>query len=206
MDAGIIQAVKLKYRKRQLQHVLVEIEKQPSKLGPEILRDISVLQAIYWVNSVWQEVKPDTIPRCFAKCGFTESSVSGYVDTEVTFEDEDSEDDYPLSVLKMSTELFGCQFQELDIDRAFHTCDNNLMECDRPASEILRDLNLTDTDACDSDKEEDIQSRSEGISASDFAQYLEKMKRHALCKNKPTLLNKLMDLADVFVQYRTEAT
>jgi len=198
MDAGIIQAVKLKYRKRQLQHVLVEIEKQPSKLGPEILRDISVLQAIYWVNSVWQEVKPDTIPRCFAKCGFTESSVSGYVDTEVTFEDEDSEDDYPLSVLKMSTELFGCQFQELDIDRAFHTCDNNLMECDRPASEILRDLNLTDADACDSDKEEDNQSSSEDISASDFAQYLEKMKRHALCKKQANTLKQTNGLGGRF--------
>ena len=104
-----------------------------------ILRDISVLQAISWVNSAWQEVKPDTIQRCFAKCGFTESSVSGSVNTEVTFEEEDSKDDYPLSVLKMSTELFGCQFQELlDRDRAFHTCDNNLMEWDRPASEILR--------------------------------------------------------------------
>ena len=64
MDAGIIQAVKLKYRQHQLQNALLEIEKHPTKLGPQILRDITILQAIYWTSSSSEEVKAETIVFC----------------------------------------------------------------------------------------------------------------------------------------------
>ncbi|XP_052281042.1 tigger transposable element-derived protein 4-like [Dreissena polymorpha] len=46
MDQGIIQTVKLKYRKRQLPHVLAEMDRQETKTGPQILTEINVLQAI----------------------------------------------------------------------------------------------------------------------------------------------------------------
>ncbi|XP_052791892.1 tigger transposable element-derived protein 4-like [Mya arenaria] len=38
MDAGIIQTLKLKYRKRQLAHVLSEMDRNSSQTGPEILK------------------------------------------------------------------------------------------------------------------------------------------------------------------------
>ncbi|KAH3834821.1 hypothetical protein DPMN_108154 [Dreissena polymorpha] len=52
---------KLKYRRRQLQHVLAELEKDKTKLGPEILRQITILQAVYCASGAWREVESDLI-------------------------------------------------------------------------------------------------------------------------------------------------
>ncbi|XP_053388206.1 tigger transposable element-derived protein 6-like [Mercenaria mercenaria] len=208
MDAGITHTVKLKYRQRQLQHVLLEMEKQPTKLGPKILRDITILQAIYWINAVWQEVRADTIQKCFANCGFTEASVS---DVSVVNDSEcdtvfDIEDDYPLAVLKLSSELFGCEFKELlDIDNQFSTCDNNLQDWDRP-TEILRDLSDCRADECESDNEQEDVPAESSVSSTDVAQYLEKIRQYALCKNQPAMLDKVMDLDDLFTRLKVEMT
>jgi hypothetical protein len=43
MDQGIIQATKLKFRKRQLQFMLSQMDKGESKTGTQILKDISSL-------------------------------------------------------------------------------------------------------------------------------------------------------------------
>ncbi|XP_052262071.1 tigger transposable element-derived protein 4-like [Dreissena polymorpha] len=55
MDQGIIQTMKLKYRKRQLQHVMMELERSSATTGPQILKEVNILQAIYWVISAWKE-------------------------------------------------------------------------------------------------------------------------------------------------------
>ena len=65
MDAGIIQTLKLKYRKRQLQRLLVDMDKYPSKTGPQLLRDINVLDAIYWIAAAWRETEALRISKCF---------------------------------------------------------------------------------------------------------------------------------------------
>ena len=47
MDQGIIQATKLKFRKKQLQFMIQQMEKHESKTGSQILKDISLLDAIF---------------------------------------------------------------------------------------------------------------------------------------------------------------
>lgn len=71
MDQGIIQAMKLKYRKRQLQHVVMELERSPAATGPQILKEVTILQAIYWVIGAWRDTTCETISKCFMKCGFS---------------------------------------------------------------------------------------------------------------------------------------
>jgi hypothetical protein len=46
MDQGIIQATKLKFRKRQIS----QMDKGVSKTGSQILKDISILDAIFWIT------------------------------------------------------------------------------------------------------------------------------------------------------------
>ncbi|XP_053406646.1 tigger transposable element-derived protein 4-like [Mercenaria mercenaria] len=75
MDQGIIQAMKLKYRKKQLQYVISQMELKQGKSGFDLLKDISVLDAIYWVARAFKEVEISTIVKCFAKCGFQLNSV-----------------------------------------------------------------------------------------------------------------------------------
>jgi hypothetical protein len=109
MDAFIIQATKLKYRNRQLQHVLIIMETISTKLGPEILREITILQATYLISAAWKEVDSDMIVKCFAKSGYTPECVSVSEDDEET----DIEDDTPIAVLHLALELFDCHFREL---------------------------------------------------------------------------------------------
>ncbi|KAH3790823.1 hypothetical protein DPMN_169031 [Dreissena polymorpha] len=165
MDVGIIQAVKLKYRQRQLQHVLAELEKDKTKLWPEILGQLTILQAIR-VSVAWREVESDTIVKCFGKCGFTtemlSSGSSQSVEVEVVESDtDDDDDDCPLAVLKMAMDLYDCEFRDLvDIDKAVHICDNNMTNWDRDASEILNDIKGESTD-CGSFETEEEEDSSE---------------------------------------------
>ena len=64
MDQGIIQTLKVKFRKKQFKFVLNQMNKS-EKSGSEILKEISILNAIYWVDSAWQEVEGLTIQKCF---------------------------------------------------------------------------------------------------------------------------------------------
>ena len=114
MDHIVNQTVKLKFRKRQLKFVLNKKEKLKKKCS-ELLKEIlSVLNVIYWVHASWQEVKTTTIQRCIARYGFdpvkwAETTVA---ESELEYDNDadDSEDVVPLQVLKLSKELFGCDF------------------------------------------------------------------------------------------------
>lgn len=71
-----------------------EMDRQPNDCGTDLLNQISILDAIYWINNSWNEVESSTISKCFVRCGF-----------ELPSTDEsssDSDDDLPLSALKLS--------------------------------------------------------------------------------------------------------
>ena len=73
MDQGIIQTTKIRYRKIQLQNLITRLEKEKEKCCSELLKEVDILQAIYWVKNAWEAVLPQTITKCFAKCGFKTS-------------------------------------------------------------------------------------------------------------------------------------
>jgi hypothetical protein len=202
MDAGIIQTTKLKYRKRQLQHVLVTMEKNPTKLGPEILREITILQAIYWISAAWKEVESDTIVKCFAKCGFTPECVSVSEDDE----DSDIEDDTPIAVLHLALDLFDCNFRELvAIDREFATCDNNMMQWDQSAVDIIKEITTEKENA--SESEDDIEEPNPSVvTVNEVSECLSKLRQFALMKNQSPMLDMVMNFEDMFVKMRVEAT
>ena len=70
MDQGIIQATKLKFRKCQFQFMISQMDKSESKTGSQILKDISILDTIFWISRSWDEVEITRIEKCFAKAGF----------------------------------------------------------------------------------------------------------------------------------------
>ena len=173
MDQGIIQTLKLKFRKKQLKFVLNQINKS-EKSGSEILKEISILNAIYWVDSAWQEVEGLTIQKCFSRCGFDLNS-SGPSDVHDDYE-FGPEDDIPLKVVKLSQELFGCDFKDLtEIDEKLQGRDDSDIDFDMPADKLLETLNAQNCD--DHDDDDDVDSEDSAIKipvskASDFAQGL----------------------------------
>ncbi|KAK3104668.1 hypothetical protein FSP39_007460 [Pinctada imbricata] len=200
MDQGIIQATKLKFRKKQLLHMIKTMDLHPSMSGPDLLKKTSVLDAIYWMNAAWNEVQTSTIEKCFSRCGFVKQGKSeedcqemGMLDTKDD-EDDDDDDDIPLAALKKTKDIFGCEFNELvDIDSNVHTCNTEVLDWGKSACEILNTIDASCTLSDDSDDEDSSEVDSLGIcSISDASFMLEKLLRFAKHHGSALLYSSLM--------------
>jgi hypothetical protein len=179
MDQGIIQTLKLKFRKRQLKQMVREMEVS-SKCGSEILKNISLLDAIYWIDRSWAEVETSTIVKCFRNCGFINSDCtkgSKADDHEADSSDDADEDDVPLAVLQLSRDIFGCEFKELvQIDANMKTCADG-QDWDKCTLDIIKDIS--------EEKEEEVEEDTESekyesvMSRQEFCESVNKMKRYA---------------------------
>ena len=69
-DAGIIQNVKLHYRRIFLRHILFKTETDSTATATELSKSVSLLDAIIWLRVSWLRVKAETINKCFRNCGF----------------------------------------------------------------------------------------------------------------------------------------
>ena len=69
-DAGIIQAVKMQYRKQLLRHVLRKMENDETGTASALSKSVTVLDAIMWLKVAWDALKASTHTKCFIKCGF----------------------------------------------------------------------------------------------------------------------------------------
>ena len=67
LDLGIIQALKLKYYKRLLTHVVSKIEECSS--ASEVCKSVDLLQAMRWTAMAWNDVPESTVVKCFIKAG-----------------------------------------------------------------------------------------------------------------------------------------
>ncbi|XP_052809461.1 tigger transposable element-derived protein 4-like [Mya arenaria] len=191
------------YRKRQLAHVLSEMDRNSIQTGPEILRVLNILQAMYWINSLWNEVKAETIMKCFWKCGFGDKLSASTSDHEESNTDRDDiEDDIPLAVLRLSRDLFSQDFNTLaDIDSNVHTCDNSMTEWGRPASEILSEMRNSDETSSNIDDEEEEESlRSvKVVSTSEVSDCLDTIKAFALQRSQSDMLDVIMSAQDLLI-------
>ena len=73
LDAGIIKAFKMHFRKRLLNHVVSCMDECSS--ASELSKQVNVLHAVNWIASSWRDLEPSTIMKCFAHCGFTWSNI-----------------------------------------------------------------------------------------------------------------------------------
>lgn len=207
MDQGIIQALKLKYRSRQLSFIVSQMERN-DKVGSQVLKEISILDAIYWINGSWKEVNPTTIQKCFAKCGFKQISDSDVVISECDSDDNDDDDEVPLAVLRMSHDLFGCDYSELvELDKNVPICDenNSTIDWDQSACDILTEL-TSNKDDCDDECDDvgDCVEPETVITMSEASVMLDKLKVFALSKGQDKWLDNIMNLQDMFVKCRAE--
>jgi len=194
--------VKLKYRNKQLKHILSNLDNS-TKVRSQLLKEISVLDVIYWISAAWKELDSSTIVKCSQKAGFkmdkdrslTQSHVSDDGDVGVAESDEenDVEDDVPIAVLSLSRELFGCDFKELvAIDKHTETCDSITRDWDNtPALDILQEIRASQESACDDvvdcydgddgdidDDSEDTDSKK--LTSNDIQECINKIKHYSL--------------------------
>ena len=62
LDAGIIQNVKMYYRKQFLRHVLGHVDE--ASYASELATKVNIFNAIMWLKSAWDAVTPETIEKC----------------------------------------------------------------------------------------------------------------------------------------------
>lgn len=191
MDQGIIQAVKLNFYKFQSQHILKKMESSTLN-GSELLKQVTVLDTIYWLSRAWKELDITTIMKCFDKCGFDQCRP---VDTPA---DDDSDDEYgddniPLAFLARTVEIYGRNLQEL-VNEAVDipVCDPSVVDWDLPASELLREAADEVSDG-ESDSEE-VCVAEKVCSLSEVSQYIEKLKAFACQKGHSKFLSGVMEL------------
>ena len=95
--------MKRKYRKTQLGYILTQMERSKVKDCSQLLKEINVLQAIYQIKQAWNDVKCDTIAKCFKKCGFVDNTAKNLAEElfgttldelrEIDANNEESDDD-----------------------------------------------------------------------------------------------------------------
>lgn len=79
MDQGVIAAIKMRYKKKLLAHLLlVEDEKMPFE---KRLKQVSLLNCVDWLKEAWQEISADTVSNSWNK-------IFGHSETDEDFDDE----------------------------------------------------------------------------------------------------------------------
>ena len=88
LDAGIIRALKCKYRKRLLKYMVSRIDED--KNDSQIIEDVNIAKAIHWLQVVWRDVSTKTIINCLQKCGFGQESVNSITNDNEIYEELES--------------------------------------------------------------------------------------------------------------------
>ena len=73
-DAGIIKNFKHKYRKLLICNILACID-SVNRTATELIKDITILKVIKWIQNLWANVSKKTIKNCFEKRGYGNPNV-----------------------------------------------------------------------------------------------------------------------------------
>lgn len=191
-DAGIIKAVKGNYRKRLLRHLLLKMNEVSSVT--DLVKEVTVLDAILWMRNAWDATSPTTIQKCFAKCGFNTNTTSA-VDSS---QDEDDTSDLNPVLAGMTWE----DFVDADADVATsNTADDN-WEQDLIEAARGRKTN-TQTPETDSDSDCDqAEERPAVISHETALEYLSALQTYALHHSDSDMVDRLSKTMDHCVRRR----
>ena len=157
LDLGIIQAFKMYYRKRFLSYVVSKIDECDQ--ATDVMKSVNVLVALRWVAQAWNEVKSDTITKCFRKAGvlndvlevvgLDQAGADGSVDPFA-----DIDEDFELQYLIEQTRSESCTPREfISGDDALPVCVE--MDDENWENTFLEELTAAEGEAEDASQEID---------------------------------------------------
>ena len=123
LDAGTIKNLKGHYRRVLLQHILEKIESN-DLTASSIVKTVDVLIEIRQIKHAWEEVKPQTIAKCFSHCG----EIPQEQGTEDQFAglDDDDQDNATARLQKLVNQLGSgivtAEYKAADHDLHVHVC------------------------------------------------------------------------------------
>ena len=104
LDGRIIRNFKLKYYEKLLKFVISRINVKAT----DIIQEVDVFKAIFWIKSAWGEVSEETIVNCFKKCGFRKSQ------PDVQLTDFAEEEEFESLVKELSTDVSAAEYIDFD--------------------------------------------------------------------------------------------
>ena len=81
LDQGIIKSFKYHYRTFFIEKLLSLIEsEQDTECAYRMVKDIRILDSLYWIKTTWAQVSVNTIINCFKHAGFNQDYVINITD------------------------------------------------------------------------------------------------------------------------------
>lgn len=116
LDQGIINAIKVRYRKRVLKRLICKMDTASNV--SDLVKGITFLDAIFWLKESIESLTENVVPNCFRKAGF-----------QLDCSADTSDGDIDLSELRDLMEQAG--FSDLSPDEFVHIDDIVLTESDK---------------------------------------------------------------------------
>ena len=116
LDQGVIMNLKLQYRKKLLEHCVINAENCEN--AQAFMKNITSLDAIRWISFAWSKLSSITIQKCFQKAGFLYQNISQVLESGT--QQEESID------IKQFTDLISYQFHTDISTEEYLNFDNQL--------------------------------------------------------------------------------
>jgi hypothetical protein len=66
LDQGLLEAMKRRYKKSLLRHIIFH-NSESSLPVPDIVKGLTIKDAVYWSAQAWEDISPMTIKKCWKK-------------------------------------------------------------------------------------------------------------------------------------------
>lgn len=187
LDQGIINAIKVQYRKRVLKRLICKMD--TATHVSDLVKGVTYLDAISWLKESIDNLKEKVVPNCFRKAGFRfdESSDAG----------NDDEDDIPLSELRAL--MTHGDFNDLTVDEFVQLDDGVLTESDteftsnNPSNENSEDNSETEDEIEDENSEQSDNTSVSSIKHTEALDMLKEVQLFAYTKDNSSLADKIAD-------------
>ena len=154
-DAGIIKNFKHKYRKLLIRYILARID-SVNRTAREIIKDVTILKVIEWIQTSWADVSEKTIKNCFEKCGFGNPNVVA---------DETVDHEFEELLQELSSDVTVEEF--LEFDDCDDTCEPEVNtssvdwreELQAKCIQSVTNQNVEPDDNCSESKENEEHAR-----------------------------------------------
>ena len=205
-DAGIIQTVKLHYRKRFMRHILSEMDEVDTPL--DLVKSVTIRDAICWLDMAWCEgLKESTIMKCFRMCGYETPldqpapSTSEAPNDIVTDIDPIAQDPATELGPRYTSVMDGVSWKDFgDCDREIITSAEDVEE---PAAAAVP---VEHVEKADSDEEDDQPPPIPIISSKTARFHVTDLLDFAFSVDNPAMVKAVRDLEAVMQDYKLQQT
>jgi len=177
MDQGIIRSLKSHYRREFVRLGLIETMERKQAFN------WTILDAMYAVRRAWDAVTPSTISNCFCKAGVSPEA-------SITLDEEDPDDDVPLSQLFRRYKAQGAEVDE-EAFKSFINADEQVATT--ASEEATPEDQESQAEAAETEEEEDADDDDvePTLTNADFLTHLHGMRTAAMIMGDHTLLAQL---------------